>query len=361
MNRPDVLVVGDVDSVHIHRLVAGLQERGDFEVRTAGFSERSVAGRPSIRLGWGRTPPTDIQFLLAVPRLAQLLRRLRPAIVNAHYVSSYGLLTALALRLAFPRPPRPALVQTAWGTDLLVTAQATQLHVFLARIALSSADLVTGDSLDLEEAVHAIVTDAPFERFVFGPPEALLVASRFDQPIILSSRRLDPDTRIPLIIEGFRHAQAMAPEMLADWRLVVAGTGSMRRETQLRTAGDPTIEFVGQLDRRSLDDLLTRSSSFISIPVSDATSAALLEAMAAGVIPIVNDLPANREWVDASVGVILPRDPAPEAIASAIIAVIDRAVDRELIRSAVADVTWERELDRLTGRFRALRDSDAVA
>jgi glycosyltransferase involved in cell wall biosynthesis len=36
---------------------------------------------------------------------------------------------------------------------------------------------------------------------------------------------------------------------------------------------------------------------FISIPGSDATSISLLEAMSAGCIPIVSDLPANREWI----------------------------------------------------------------
>ena len=37
---------------------------------------------------------------------------------------------------------------------------------------------------------------------------------------------------------------------------------------------------------------------YISIPTSDSTSVTLLEAMAAGSLPIVSDLPANREWIE---------------------------------------------------------------
>ena len=108
MTGPDVLVIGDVDSVHVRRLVTGLRDIGGMDVRVAGFSENPIGVLSSIKLGWARQPPSDLQFLLAVPRLAQLLRRLRPAVVNAHYVSSYGLMSAVAVRLAFPRGPRPA-------------------------------------------------------------------------------------------------------------------------------------------------------------------------------------------------------------------------------------------------------------
>lgn len=362
MSRPDVLVVGDVDSVHVHRLVTGLKDRAGLEVRTAGFSERTVARSPSIKLGWGRTPPADMQFLLAVPRLAQVLRRTRPAVVNAHYVSSYGLMTALAMRLAFPLGARPALVQTAWGTDLLVTARASRSHSLLARLALHEADLVTGDSLDLADVVRDIAPGVRFERFVFGPPASLLSTPRLDEPIILSSRRLDPDTRIPTIVDGFRRARSLAPETLDGWRLVIAGDGSIRSDIERSVAGDSSIELVGQLDQANLARLLVRSSAVVSIPVSDATSAALLEAMAAGVVPIVNDLPANQEWVDDGVGVILGRDPTPDELAAGMIDVVERGrtLDRDQVRHRVGGVTWERELDRMAGWLAPYLAGDAA-
>ena len=40
-----------------------------------------------------------------------------------------------------------------------------------------------------------------------------------------------------------------------------------------------------------------KAEYYISIPNSDATSVSLLEAMQYGAIPIVSNIPANREWI----------------------------------------------------------------
>ena len=40
---------------------------------------------------------------------------------------------------------------------------------------------------------------------------------------------------------------------------------------------------------------------FVSVPSSDGTSVALLQAMAAGAFPIVSDLATQREWIDDGV------------------------------------------------------------
>ena len=39
----------------------------------------------------------------------------------------------------------------------------------------------------------------------------------------------------------------------------------------------------------------------MSLPRSDATSVSLLEAMACGCLPVVSNLPANREWISDGV------------------------------------------------------------
>jgi glycosyltransferase involved in cell wall biosynthesis len=44
--------------------------------------------------------------------------------------------------------------------------------------------------------------------------------------------------------------------------------------------------------------MYAKSKIWVSIPESDATSISLLEAMSLGCIPVVVDLPANREWIE---------------------------------------------------------------
>jgi glycosyltransferase involved in cell wall biosynthesis len=50
----------------------------------------------------------------------------------------------------------------------------------------------------------------------------------------------------------------------------------------------------------------------LSVPSSDGTSVALLEAMATGRPVVVSDIPANREWVtEGESGVLVPPGDAP--------------------------------------------------
>ena len=44
---------------------------------------------------------------------------------------------------------------------------------------------------------------------------------------------------------------------------------------------------------------------YVSIPNTDGTSISLLEAMAYGCLPVVSDLPANREWIENGVNGIV--------------------------------------------------------
>jgi glycosyltransferase involved in cell wall biosynthesis len=92
----------------------------------------------------------------------------------------------------------------------------------------------------------------------------------------------------------------------------------------------------------------------VSIPATDTTSAALLDGLAAGLVPVVSDLPGPREWVDDSIGEIVPRDPSVADVAGAIVRAVMRDIPRERLRDRVRDVTWEREIDRLVDAYRSL-------
>ena len=68
---------------------------------------------------------------------------------------------------------------------------------------------------------------------------------------------------------------------------------------------ESNVEFVGWLNSNENRDWYSKSKIYISIPESDGTSVSLLEAMSAGCIPIVSDLPVSYEWVkDTFNGVI---------------------------------------------------------
>ena len=57
------------------------------------------------------------------------------------------------------------------------------------------------------------------------------------------------------------------------------------------------MRFTGRLDAAVQNEWYGRARWFFSLPRSDSVSVSLLEAMAQGAIPVVSDLPANRELV----------------------------------------------------------------
>lgn len=352
-SAPDVLFVADGASVHTRRLLRALVER-DVRAELASFEPCDVAGVIEHRLG-SLAPERDIRYAVAVPALAGRIRALRPRIVHAHYVSSYGVMAALALRLV--RGAR--LVQTAWGTDLLITARTSRVHRALARIALRAADLVTGDSLELRREAAALAPGRPFLRFVFGPERSLLEAEGGRERLIVSMRRLEPDMRVERAVLGFRRARELAPDALAGWRLLVAGDGASSDAVRAAAGGDPEIELAGRLDQPALRARIARAAVQVSVPSSDTTSAALLDGLAAGLVPVVSDLPGPREWVDSAIGEIVPRDPSVEDIARAIASAVARDVPRDRLRERVREVTWDREVERLVGAYRGLAPAGA--
>jgi glycosyltransferase involved in cell wall biosynthesis len=345
---PELLIVADGASIHTRRLLRALIER-DMRVEIAAFESAEVDGLVEHRLG-NLPPDRDRRYLLGVPTLARVIRSRHPAIVHAHYVSSYGIMTALALRFA----SGPKLVQTAWGTDLLVTARESRLRAGLAASALRAADLVTGDSIELERAAQRLAPGTPWMRFVFGPPAALLATEGPREPLMVSMRRLDPDMRVDLAVRAFLRAREAAPAALAGWTLLVAGDGSQADRVREAAAGDAAIELVGRLDHATLHARLGRARLQVSVPTTDTTSAALLDGLAAGLVPVVSDLEGPREWVDESIGEIVPRDPSVVDVAGAIVRAAARNVPPDRIRDRVRAVTWEREIERLMAAYRSL-------
>jgi glycosyltransferase involved in cell wall biosynthesis len=54
---------------------------------------------------------------------------------------------------------------------------------------------------------------------------------------------------------------------------------------------------VGWLQKADNAAWYAKSTYYISIPESDGTSVSVLEAMSAGCIPIVSELPVSKEWI----------------------------------------------------------------
>ena len=319
-------VLGDLESIHTRRWLEPFVERGH-EMHAVsyyppaatldGVSVHALTGRrhearkTAQEGGTSRTavlPPTLLRLVNALRYrrrgLARAVREIRPQVLHAHYVVEYGFFAAVS---GFH-----PLIVTAWGSDILVAAQASPLARAIARYTLRRADLVTSNNDYMTRKICELgvppekVATVVFgtDRYFLEQPEASvnLRAPEPDQPpVVISTRSLDS----PLYnIDSVLRAMALLRRRLPQAQLLIAGVG--RRQPALERLAQElgladSVQFLGFLERPALRDALASAHVYVSVPSSDATSVSNLSAMAAGCFPVVSDLPSQEEWIQDGV------------------------------------------------------------
>ena len=301
-----VVLLGDGQSPHLLKWARALAPRVELHVA----SSRGLAPALAALVAPERTLLLDhdvkfaggnVALLKTLPRLARWLRVVDADWINAHYLTSHGTLAWLARKLGV----RSRLAASAWGSDILVApAQSRALRWVTARV-LRDATLCTSDSAHMAMRMRELGA-RDVMTFPFGL-DVLPAAAAAKEPWLFFANRGLEDIYDPhRVLTLFASVAAAWP----DARLVVANSGSMaealqRRASELGLADH--IEFVGRLDAAAQSAFYARARWYLSVPRSDSVSVSVLEAMAHGCIPLLSDLPANRELVrDGGNGLIVP-------------------------------------------------------
>lgn len=360
-----IAVLASAAEIHTRRWARGLADRGA-EVRIFSLEPPPAAALGGADAG---DPPCEVLAAWPLPRalrypsargtLARALAAFAPDLVEAHFVPSYGLLGALVAR--------HPLVVHAWGSDLLTSPGRSPLHAARARFALTRADLVVADARVLAAAATAL--GAPPERVAVVPWGADLgrfpLAPPALAPHIVSLRQLAPLYDVACLVDALPALRAAVPAV----RVTVAGEGPERAALERRAVARGVadcVTFAGLLPHRELPALLAGAAAVVSCARSDSTSISLLEAMASGAVPVVTDLPGNREWIDDRVeGRLFPPGDSA-ALAAALADVLGDPAFRALARAKARRRVEEHgdfahALDGLLARYGALVPRGAAA
>ncbi len=293
------VLIGDGDSPHLLKWARALAAQPGLELWAAssrGFLPGFEAVLPAERRLALSTRPNpaggNLRLLAELPRLALWLRRLRPQWLHAHYLTSHGTLAWLAQTL-FRVPGR--LICSAWGSDILVTPERNRTWRVVTARVLRHCTLATSDSQVMATRMRELgareVMVFPFGLESMPPPSPAKQAQLF-----FANRGLEPVYAPERVMEVFADIAWHWPAA----RLVVANDGSLRDAMQRHAGGlrlADRVQFVGRLDASEQALHYDRAQWYLSLPSSDSVSVSVLEAMAHGCIPMLSDLPANRELV----------------------------------------------------------------
>jgi glycosyltransferase involved in cell wall biosynthesis len=177
---------------------------------------------------------------------------------------------------------------------------------------------------------------------------------------VIYSNRLHQDFyRIDKIIQAF----SLFADKNLGWKLVIAGEGNdtaKLKDVASQTKHCNSIEFVGWVDKVTNQNFYNQATYFVSIPTTDATSASLLEAVASDCIPIVSDLPANREWIRDGMNGVIVNNVNEDFISEALTVDVEsaRVYNRELIKNTATKEVSRAKFIELYDKF--LKKEDRV-
>jgi len=353
-------LVGDGLSPHLVKWARALAPRVELWVASStGMHEaiRAVvpAGRQLVLATRPNIAGGNVGLLRQAPRLARWLAAVDADWINPHYLTSHGTLVWAAMRAW---GLRGRMAASAWGSDVLVTPDRSAAQRWLLKRVLRAATLATSDSQHMAERMKHYGS-REVVVFPFGL-EAMPPEPPAKQPwLVYANRGLEPIYRPLAVLEWFRSLRAWQPQA----QLVVANDGTLRAELEawVREQGlADSVRFVGRLDQPAQDAWYGRAQWYLSLPASDSVAVSVIEAMAQGCVPVLSDLPANRELVRHGDNglIVVEGEAASEGAMQALLAEAS-AIGRRNRAWVAGHGVFEPCVDRLVERLRLMPPSHA--
>lgn len=301
---------------------------------------------------------------VVLARLALLVLRFRPDVINAHYFSTptaYVLLVARVLR-------RPVIL-SFHGSDL-PSVPYPSIGSASFRLASSLPDGYTTCSRDLLGYLQPLLTPVQRSRAVVihngidaRPHE--LSAPRAQKPYVLVPARLVEKKGLGVIIE----AVALLRDRKLDVAVVIAGDGPERDKLEHRAAELDVashVTFLGPVPHE-VSRALTNEAILVAIPSHwEAFGMVALEAMAAGKAVVASNSGGVKEIVlDGETGMLVePGD--SEGFAGAIQTLVADPERRKTMgvrgrERALQHFTWSQMVDGYLAAYERVLEATSVS
>jgi len=321
-----ICYIGDATSIHVKRWTKWFVERG-YEVHLITDRPDNIEGVKIHTVRLGRNP---ITFLIEAMQVKKLVKKIYPDILHAHYVSSYGFFAAFANYHPF--------VVSVWGSDVLRDAKESFVKRMIVKYALTRANIITFTAKFMENYI-AEEFGLPRSKMVRVPGGADLrifhrgyeeevkelrkkMGIKENSPVIISNRHMHPKYEIQSIIESIPYVIDEYPNATF---IFIKGNGEEAYEKEMEKLVSnlgvkDNVKFISKhVSPNEMAAYLNLSDILLSIPKTDQFARSVMEGMACGVIPIVSDIEAYKQYLKDKKNAFFVNPDNPREIANKII------------------------------------------
>jgi glycosyltransferase involved in cell wall biosynthesis len=322
-----ILLLADGRSVHTVRYQAELKRQG-VDVVLASLEPGDTI---DVRLK-KKSVSNSLNYFFSNREIKRLARKLMPDAVNAHFASGYGF--ASALSGVWKKTP---VLLHCLGSDILISPAKSIAHKQKVKHALSKAHHIFVDSEYLSEKVREIHPVERIDVIPWGVENDFfkIYEKRKSQglaphspPAVIVPRPQSKVYNNAFVVESL---QEMINKQEISLTFLESGDNldRFKKFVAERCPGGP-VNFYRFKPREEYVDFISGFDIYLSASLSDSSPASLIEAMAAGLLPVVGDIPGVREWVDGENGFLFdPR--VGRTLADTIVKALHVETDREKI------------------------------
>jgi len=300
-------------------------------------------------------------------QVKRLIREVHPDIINAHYISVYGVVAASTGFHPY--------VATVWGSDVLQDIKKSpQVRISVKR-ALAKADRITlaADHLEAHLINNLGVPPPQIVKIPWGVDLSIFHQGYVDEVERMRSKLdIDPSSKVVLSnrshhpiynIENIVRSIPLVLDSFKDVKFVLLqGAGeneyTAKIRDQIKSMGiEANVRIVTEmLSPRDMAIADNMADAFISIPSSDQFGLTILEAMACGPVPIVSNLPGYGQYLVDGKNALFVDQTDPRDVADGVVnALSDEQMKKDFFERNLPIVTekenWEKNATRMESLF----------
>jgi len=360
MPKMRLLLLSDANSVHTQKWAFSLQKEGlnlhvfslmkptnasqeKYEELGISVSSADLGGQIEDI----RTPNmSKLVYLLALPQIKKVIKKIEPQLIHAHYASSYGVLGFLSGFHPF--------ILSVWGSDILDFPRKSRINKYLLSKVLNSANQVCSTSKMMAEELTQTMGFSDAKVIPFGVDTDRFIPSLEKEEFVVGTiKSIESYNGIDCLLDAAK--TVVHDHGLSSIKFLIVGDGTYKIQMQKKCQSlglDDNVSFVGHISHEDIVGWFQKLSIFIAVSTRESFGVSILEAAACGIPAITSDvggLPEVNKHNET--GLVIPPN-QPEELAEKIINLYkNNALRKKLGHQArqrvKSDFNWDKSVSQM--------------